>query len=99
MIVTPVQHPNFVRHAPRIGEKPIVISLHVHDALPLLLLLTHGVAENAALLILEPFVRGAEFVFDSSPHEDRRRHLRMRMQPFFSRQRALILKYADVLES
>src|SRR6266404_4908689 len=70
MIVPPVHQPNFVRHARRIGAQRIVISLHVHDALPLLLLLTHGVAENTALFVLEPFVRGAEFVLDSARHCD-----------------------------
>src|SRR2546430_1225469 len=98
MIVPSVHQPHFVWHARRIGAQRIVISLHVHDALSLLLLLTHGVTENATLFIFEPFVRGAEFVLDSPRHEDRRRHLRMRMRPFLSRQCALVLEYADILK-
>src|SRR5882762_10388333 len=68
MIVPPVHQPNFVWHARRIGAQRIVISLHVHDALPLLFLLTHGVAENTALFILEPLVCGTESaVFSATP--------------------------------
>src|ERR1700674_4871659 len=84
MVVPPVHQPDFVRHARRVRAQRIVISLHVHDALPLLLLLTHGVTENAALFILKPFVRGAEFVFDSPWHKNRRRQLRRRMCPHSS---------------
>ena len=99
MVVPPVHQPDFVRHARRIRAQRIVISLHVHDALSLLLFLTHGVAENAALFILEPFVRGAEFVFDSPRDENRRRQLRVRVRPLFPSQRALVLEDADILKS
>src|SRR5260370_10431442 len=98
MIVPSVQQPEFIRHSRSIRAQRVVVALHVNDALPLLLFLTHGIAENAALLILEPFVRGTEFVFDSPRHKNRRRDLRMRMRPFFSRKAALVLKHADVLK-
>src|SRR5258708_19260830 len=98
MIVPPVHQPYFVRHARRIRAQRIVFALNVHDALPLLLFLSNGIAKNAALFIFEPFVRGAEFVLDSPRHENGSRHLRMRMRPFFPRQRALILEYTDVLK-
>src|ERR1700686_1189666 len=98
MVVPPVHQPDLVWHARRIRAQRVVISLHIHDALSLFLFLAHRVAEYAALFIFEPFMRGAEFILDSSRHENRSRHLRMRMRPFFSRQRALILKYTDVFE-
>src|SRR5258708_15735541 len=92
MIGPPVHQPYFVRYARRIRTQRIVLSLNVHDALSLLLFLSNGIAENAALFILEPFVRGAELVLDSSRHENRCRHLRMCVPPFFSRHSALILE-------
>src|SRR2546425_1114809 len=85
MIVPPVHQPYFVRHARRIRAQRIVFSLNVHDAFPLFLFLSDGIAENAALFIFKPFVRGAELVLDSPWHENGSRHLRMRMRPFFSR--------------
>src|SRR5216684_5558418 len=98
MVVPPVHHPYFVRHARRIRAQRIVISLHVYDALALLLFLSDGIAENAAFFIFEPFVRGAELVLDSPWYENRCRHLRMGMPPFFPRHCPLVLEYADVLK-
>ncbi len=98
MIVTPAHQPDFIWHARRIRAQRVVVSLHVDDPLSLLLFLTHRVAENAAFFILEPFVRGTELVLNPSRHENRGRQLRMCMRPFFSRQRALVLKNAYILK-
>ena len=75
MIVPPVQQPSFVRYPRSIRTQRVVIPLHVHDAFSLLLFLTHRIAENAALLVLEPFVRGVQFVLDAPRNKNRRGHL------------------------
>ena len=99
MIVPPVHQPDFVGHARRIGTQRVILALHIHDALSLLLFLANGVAENAALFVLKPFVRRAQFILDAPRHKNCRRHLRVRVRPFFPGHRALVLENADVFES
>src|SRR6266849_2484283 len=99
MVVTTVHQPDFIGHSRGVWSKRVILPLHVHYAFALLLLLTNGVAEDAALFIFKPFVRGAKLVLDSPGHENRCRHLRMGVRPFLTRQRTLILEYTDVLES
>src|SRR5881296_2001840 len=49
-----------------------IVALHVHDALSLFLFLAHGIAENAALFVLEPFVGSVQLVLNAPRHENRR---------------------------
>src|SRR5690348_7165270 len=99
MIVATVEQPNLVRDARGIRAERIVVALHVHNAFSLLFFLTDHVAENTALFVFKPFVRGTQFVFDTAWYEDCRGDLRMRMRPLFARERALILEHANVFET
>src|SRR5690348_16004458 len=80
-------------------------TLSLHDALPiynalaLLFFLANHVAENAALFVLEPFVRGTQLVFNAPRHKDGCGDLRVRVGPLFSRKQALIFENADVFRA
>src|SRR5208337_5389740 len=99
VVVPPVHHPHFKRHARSIRTQRVVIALHIHNPLALLFFLPHDIAENAAFPVLVPLVRRCQFVLDAPRHENRRGHFRMRVRPLFSRQRPLVLEHAHILES
>src|SRR5690348_17385330 len=98
MVVAAMQQPHFVRHAGGVRTKRIVVALYIDDARPLLLFLPNDVAENTALLFLEPLASCAQFVLDTTGHEYRARDFRMGVRPFLASQFALILKYAHVFK-
>src|ERR1700720_695699 len=98
MIVAGVQHPNFIGHPGGVRTERVVISLDVHDALSLLLILAHYVAKNATLPLAKPLARRIPLILDASGDEDRRGNLRMRVRPFVSSERALVLEDGHVLE-
>src|ERR1700675_898834 len=99
MIVPAMQQPDFKGDARCVRTNSVVVALYIHNALPLFFFLADRIAENAAFFVFEPFVRGAQLVFDSPRHKDGSRDLRVRVRPFFPCRRSLILEYADVLEA
>ena len=84
MIMAAVEQPDFVRHARSVGAQRIVIALHVHDALSQLFFLAHHIAENAALFVFEPFVRGTQLVFNAAGNKYGGRNLGVGVGPLFS---------------
>src|SRR5579859_1716878 len=99
MIVAAVQHPNLKGHAGGVRTERVVISLDVHDALALLLILAYYVAEDAALPLAKPLACRIQFVLDSPGDKNRRGNLGMGVRPFISRKRALVLEDGHILES
>src|SRR6267143_2745056 len=99
MIVSPVQNPNFVRHARGRWAQRIVVALHIDNTLPLLFILAHNVAEDAAFALSKPFAGGIQLVFDTPRDKNCSGNLRMRVRPLVARQQALILEQSYILET
>src|ERR1700730_10680587 len=99
MVVAAVQYPKLERHTRGIWTERVIISLHVHDALSLLLILANYVAKDAALPLAKPLARRIQLVLDSPGHENRRGNLRVRVRPFIPGERALILEHGHIFEA
>src|SRR5215471_1028888 len=99
MIVAAVEEPNLIGNARGIRAERIIIALHIDDALPLFFFLAHDVAENTALLFLEPFARGTQFILDAARHENCAGDFGMSVWPLFTRKFALVLKNAYVFKT
>src|ERR1700735_1358672 len=91
--------PHFERHARSVRAKSIVVARIIYNAFGLPNFLSQNVAKDAPLVGAIPFSRAPQFVQNSPRYERRRRNLRVRVRPFLSRLRPLVLEYSDVLES
>ena len=99
MIVRASHDPRLIGHARSEGAVGDVIALAIHHALSGLFLLPEDIAEDAALVLLVPFPRGAQLVENPPRHERGGEQLRMRMLVLLSRRGAVIAKCADVLKA
>ena len=93
------QDPGFVGHARRVRAQRDEVAAQLDHAQVLLHFLRNDVAENAALLLLEVFAAGAQFVEHAAGHESGRGQLRSGMLELLSGAGSVILEDADVLEA
>src|SRR5260370_17568267 len=98
MIVPGVKSPHFIGHARGIWTSRVVISLYIHDALSLLLILTNHIAKDAALPLAKPLARRIQLVLDTPGHKNRCRDLGVRVRPFIPREQALVLEHRHIFE-
>src|SRR5258706_1274462 len=99
MIVAAVQNPDFVGDARGVRAKRVMVALDIDDALPLLFVLAHDVAKNAALALAKPFAGGIQFVLDAPGDKNGRGDLRVGMRPLVAGEGSLVFKDGDIFET
>lgn len=91
--------PDLKRDARSVRTKCIVVADIIDDAVFLTNFLTEDVAENAALVIAEPFSGGTQFIKNAPGYKDSGGQLGVGVGPFLAGLCAAVLEYGDVLKA